>query len=287
MAVKQDLMLERYSCEVIVQSVGTNIYLQLTDQFNVGRLRTILSSGQAVVLHRLAVMSKDGDWILREDEEAIDYVLGVLAQCNAVYRFGAPLDRRWLSGGWSTHLEFKLDDLRVRTDFVTRPPRIAAADLARMWQEQQARQFPFVDVRELIDLKKTNREKDYAVIGELARLLSDPAQQMLQSRSALDLIELADRHPDLVPRLVSQRPALRAIADGRDRLDEALDVEKRFLIRANEQRLRAYLLAAEAWSSHWRTVQHRIADLPLQEAHQIVVAEAHGILPFTIGNDTP
>ncbi len=42
-----------------------NPYLELTEELNQGRLRVPLSSGQAVVVHRLAVMSKDGDWILR------------------------------------------------------------------------------------------------------------------------------------------------------------------------------------------------------------------------------
>ena len=56
-----------------------NPSVALTDQFNRGRLRAILSSGQAVVLYRLAIMSKDGDWILREDEEALGHVLQVLA----------------------------------------------------------------------------------------------------------------------------------------------------------------------------------------------------------------
>lgn len=44
-----------------------NPYLELTEELNRGRLRALLSSGQAVVVHRLAIMSKDGDWILRED----------------------------------------------------------------------------------------------------------------------------------------------------------------------------------------------------------------------------
>jgi hypothetical protein len=38
-----------------------NIYLELTRKFNTGRGRAILAGGQAVVLHRLAIMSKDGD----------------------------------------------------------------------------------------------------------------------------------------------------------------------------------------------------------------------------------
>jgi hypothetical protein len=44
----------------------TNPYLELTQELNRGRLRALLSSGQAVVMHRLAMMSKDGDWIRSE-----------------------------------------------------------------------------------------------------------------------------------------------------------------------------------------------------------------------------
>ena len=90
-----------------------NPYLRLTAEFNRGRLRAVVSSGQAVVIHRLAVMSKDGDWILREDEEALEHVLEVLAERQACYRFGAPLDRRWLAGGWSAHLEHRAVGLRL------------------------------------------------------------------------------------------------------------------------------------------------------------------------------
>ncbi len=39
------------------------IYTDLTQQFNSGRTRAILAGGQAVVLHGLAMMSKDGDFI--------------------------------------------------------------------------------------------------------------------------------------------------------------------------------------------------------------------------------
>ena len=67
-----------------------NIYVDLTRAFNAAGSNAILSSGQAVVFHRLAVMSKDGDWILRETQEALDRVLAVLEQRGAAYRFGAP-----------------------------------------------------------------------------------------------------------------------------------------------------------------------------------------------------
>ena len=110
----------------------TNIYVELTHAFNTGGLNAVLSSGQDVVFHRLAVMSKDGDWILREDEEALEFILNVLASRNAVYRFGAPMDLRWLRYGWSSHLEFRRDGLRFRTDFVTRSPRLSDGQVVQM-----------------------------------------------------------------------------------------------------------------------------------------------------------
>ncbi len=78
-----------------------SIYLSLRREFNASLLRTILGSGQAVVVLRLAAASKDADWVLREDQEALDHVLGVLESHSARYRFGAPLDLRWMRGSGS------------------------------------------------------------------------------------------------------------------------------------------------------------------------------------------
>lgn len=117
---------------------ANNPYLELTEELNQGRLRALLSSGQAVVVHRLAIMSKDGDWLLREDAEAATHAPQVLSRRGTWYRFGAPLDLRWLANGWSAHLELRRGPLRLRTDFVTRPPRITADWLQRIWETAQA-----------------------------------------------------------------------------------------------------------------------------------------------------
>ena len=98
-----------------------NPYIRLTQEFNHGRLRAILASGQAVVLYRLAIMSKDGDWILKEEAEALTHVVATLAGHGARYRYGAPLDLRWLVHGWSSHLEFQEGGLRLRCDFDATP----------------------------------------------------------------------------------------------------------------------------------------------------------------------
>lgn len=259
-----------------------NIYIELTNEFNAGRLRTVICSGQAVVLHRLAVMSKDGDWILREDDEAASHVLSVLSQRQARYRFGAPLDVRWMRGGWSSHFQFRHGALRVRTDFFTRPPRLSDRRLRDLWGEQEGSDIPFVAAADLAELKKTNRERDYAVIGELARLMADARDQCLYSRSARDLIHLARKHPDLTRELAAERPLLARVGEGRERLEAALDAERRELVRANEARLAAYMAAAGDWAARWRDIERETAGLPLLEAHGILVRRAEGVLPFQV-----
>jgi len=78
-----------------------NLYFELTEEFNAEGVIAALTSGQAAVYYRISIMSKDGDWILRETPEACRRALAVLERHGARYRPGAPLDVRWLAGGWS------------------------------------------------------------------------------------------------------------------------------------------------------------------------------------------
>lgn len=259
-----------------------NIYVELTKKFNTGKTRAIISSGQAAVLHHIAIMSKDGDWILKEEPAVIQHVLAILSEYGAKYRFGAPLDIGWLSGGWSSHFEFSYNNLRIRTDFITRPPRIPENALQRLWQEQDGKDLPFVDIKTLSEIKKTNREKDYIVIGELARLLPDPKDQLVYSRSARDIITLAEQYPNYIKELALQRPLLKEIEKGVTHLEEALDKERRELIHLNEDRLKKYMTAALEWLNIWPSVEDKIKELSLIDAHNIVLNRAKGILPFSV-----
>lgn len=230
-------------------------------------------------------MSKDGDWILAEDDEALEHVLTVLEKHGARYRFGAPLDRRWMSGGWSAHFEFAEHGLRVRTDFFTRPPRIDTAELASIWREQASRNLPFIDVKNLAEMKKTNREKDYPIIGELARLLEDPGDALLLSRSARDLCDLAGRHPELIAELTPTRPLLSECPRGIEAVERALDEERRALIRQNETRLRRFRRAATSWQESWPAVATELEELPLRQAHDRILGHAAGVLPFEASDE--
>lgn len=258
------------------------IYHQLTREFNAGRVRAVLCSGQAVVLHRLAITSKDGDWIVREDARDLSHILEILASHGATYRFGAPLDSRWLAGGWSSHFEFPHQGIRVRTDFFCRPPRLDDTDLSGIWRAAGRNELPFVGLRELALMKMTMREKDYPIIGELARKMSQPEDELLFSRSARDLLELADRHPDLVAKLRAERPVLDHVAAGEDALAAALDAERRALIKQDGARLSRYQAASERWETAWPAVSRKIAGKSLPAAHAIVCEMAADLLPESV-----
>ena len=263
------------------------VYTELTRRFNSTETQAILAGGQAAVLHHIAFMSKDGDWIIRERSETVTHILAVLSEYGAGYRFGAPLDTRWLSAGWSAHLEFQHQDLRVRTDFVTRPPRFDAERLKRLWQETATNDLPFAPADQLAEMKKTNREKDYVVIGELARRMPSPQDQLRYSRSARDLSSLARQYPEWVEQLTPERPLLAVVSQGRDALEQALDAERRQLIRANEVRLEKYLRASQSWQAVWPALSRQMRGYPLLKAHQLMVQQAEKHLPFSVPGGWP
>jgi hypothetical protein len=255
-----------------------SIYLELTERFNRGRIRAVLSSGQAVVLYRVTIMSKDGDWIIREDEESCLFILRTLEEFGARYRFGAPLDVRWLSHGWSSHFEFSHDGIRVRTDFVSRPPRVSDSGLRRIWDTVGTP--PITPLPELIQLKLTQREKDYPVVGELARKISDPYEQLLYSRSAGDILRLAATNPNDVTKAAVTRPLLLSIGEGRETLEDLLDKERRELIRADRHRMKRFQDAAAPYTDEWPRIAEELRSLSLHDAHSVLTRYAERLLPY-------
>ncbi len=122
--------------------------------------------------------------------------------------------------------------------------------------------------------------KDYVVIGELARLMSDQRQALLFSRSARDILRLYQNNPQLLQELGRERPALQAVSAGQDALEQALDEERRALVKQDEARLLRYSEASRKWYALWPEIESRSSSLPLLAAHDIIMRCASGILPF-------
>jgi hypothetical protein len=253
-----------------------NIYFDLTLEFNRKGTIALLASGQAVVYYRTAIMSKDGDWVLRETPEACSRVLAILQSHGARYRPGAPLDVRWLAGGWSSHFEFRDGQgRRIRCDFLTRPPRVETAALEPLFHgRREPGQPQVVDLVSLILMKRTQRAKDYPVIGELARLLPEDLE-ILFSTDPDRILALSQSHGKGVDRF----PVLEAFRGAsREQIAVALARETHRLQEEDRKRLEEYEAAGRPYLE--KLSRSGILDRTLPDAHGLVVALAEEHLPL-------
>ncbi len=252
----------------------TNVYFELTREFNRLGPVAVLSSGQAVVYYRLAIMSKDGDWIVRDTPEACSRVLSVLSERSVRYRPGAPLDVRWLRGGWSSHFEFfDAAERRLRCDFVSRPPRISPSAIQAMFQKAPGEDLLVVGREALIRLKQTGRAKDYAVIGEVARQLP-PNEEIAWTTDVDRILKLTASAGG-----ASSRPSVRAAlnGEGRSAVVAALAGEIDEMQQADQKRLAVYERAAGPYLAEFRRIGFN--RLPLARAHEEACRLAEAMLP--------
>jgi hypothetical protein len=252
-----------------------NVYFDLTREFNRHAPAAALASGQAVVYYRIAIMSKDGDWVIREDADACQRVRAVLAAHGARYRPSAPLDVRWLAGGWSSHFEFADErGRRIRCDFVSRPPRVARARLEEMFRTANAPAgLLVVDPETLIRMKQTQRAKDYPAIAEIARLL--PADREIAYTTDPDrILVLAPAAGPLV-----DRPSVLAASKGRDRERVVVELAREIdaMQRRDRTRVERYLAAAARYLEQFHA--GRVHELELSAAHDVACGLAERWLP--------
>jgi hypothetical protein len=260
----------------VADAPARNIYFELTEAFNATAPTVALASGQAVVYYRVAIMSKDGDWIIRETPEACAIVLGELEARGARYRPAAPLDVRWLAGGWSSHFEFfDARRRRVRCDFVSRPPRMSRATVDALFvRSETPPALNVVDLVALIALKQTQRAKDYAVIGELATQL--PPEREIEVTTDPDRIII------LAPMFgrASSRSAVRAADVDRHAVVVALAEEIDTMQQVDRRRVAAYEAVAQPYLEACRVQD--VSTLGLREAHARMLEIAQRLLPQTV-----
>lgn len=260
--------------------MAENIFFDLTSEFNAHGPTAVLASGQAVVFYRLALMSKDGDWIVQETREACDRVLSVLERHGARYRAGAPLDPRWLAGGWSSHFEFfDPHGRRIRCDFFSRPPRVRWEFVDGLFRASGfGESLPVVDVVSLIEMKQTQRGKDYPVIAELARLL--PEEEEIEWTTDVDrILELAESRGQ-----GSDRPSVVAARGklGRLAVVHALAAEIDQMQQADRLRVGRYSRASRRFLQ--AVTRMSVEELALPEGQERMVALAEELLPTRVSS---
>jgi hypothetical protein len=182
----------------------------------------LLISGQATVLYGAATFSEDIDLWVNPTAANADRFRTALRSCNArYYKLTPPWDVEWLSGGHGFH--FLLPGTAgndVYLDVMGAPPRIppfAEAASHAQWLETDWGKVRVVGIRELIELKKTQRLEDYPIIGRLAVAWLDQLNRTPSSedyRWALgqvftlpELQTLLEKHPAAAAAVPETAPA--------------------------------------------------------------------------------
>jgi hypothetical protein len=199
--------------------------------------------GQACVLYGAAQFSKDVDFLILADESNFEGLHRALEELQArriaVPRFSPDV----LGRGHAVHFRCAAPGVEgLRVDVMTNLrdlPGFEELWLRRTSLESEAGgEIHLLSIPDLVNAKKTQREKDWPVIEALVEahydaLKSQPTAErlkfwFLESRTPERLIELCGRFPGEADGFFTERPLLaRAIESDLVGLREELDAEKR------------------------------------------------------------
>ena len=208
--------------------------------------------GQACVFYGAAQFSKDVDFLILAAETNFAGLRAALAELAAV-RIAVPgFDPNVLARGHAVHFRCQAPGVeKLRIDVMTRLRDLPDFDV--LWQrrttitEEDGLEVHLLSAPDLVQAKKTQREKDWPVISTLVEahyqaLHDEPTPERIrfwltESRTPERLIELATRFPAETRNLAASRPLLaQAITGNLPPLREALDAE----MRAEQEKDRRY-----------------------------------------------
>lgn len=135
--------------------------------------RYLLVSGQATILYGAATFSEDIDLWVDPEQENLDRLARALQACSATYyKLTPPLHAVYAARRHGFHflLPASSDGLPSFLDVMGYPPRVGsfaeAFNRSRVFDTDWGR-LPSVGIPDLVELKKTQRPRDYPIISRL------------------------------------------------------------------------------------------------------------------------
>lgn len=260
-----------------MDNVITTFYRRLLEQGRSGGMLIRQTGGQACLEFGIAEFTKDLDVLVAIQD--LDRFFGLLESVlfqgvSCVYRVGhgAPLHKRWLSTGWTSHFTFPTNDpfLYAAIDVFGRAPRV----LTPLEAEPSGL---CASLNTVAEMKKTRRLKDWSIVTALGlkMLAAGDTRGLLHIYDA-DILARAckDHTPDESLRI--SRPVLGLALDESPLLFRAIQTERDFWQELDRRRLQIY---KDAWVPYFRKVKDRpeLKRLALrdQHVHLLQIAEQH------------
>jgi hypothetical protein len=235
--------------------------LKVLSTFRRRRLKSLLMGGQACILYGGAEFSRDVDFAVAVDAGNLRRLQAALADLNAEPIYFPKLSAEALRRGHSCHFRCRARGVEgLRVDVMGRMR--GAAPFGTLWRRRVRIRLPgagiadVVGLRDLVRIKKTQRDKDWLMIRRLVesdhtRGARRPEARRVrfwleEARSASLLLHLAAVHPRAAAQVA--RPAVKAALRGSSRkVEQALRCEEERERRLDRRYWAPLKRELEAW----------------------------------------
>lgn len=284
--------------DVRIENAGIEVFMQTPLDFlntlrvdlRTSGIRFAITSGMACVHYGLQQTTKDSDWIVPPDQAEGVRNLFIRHEASLPpwvvrYRsiFAAPLEAEWIAGGWTSHLSVRTEgggpDHHV--DFFGRPPRV------KHWTAD-ASDPDFADRDTVTRMKKTDRDRDWPIVGGLASqsFARNDSQAVLHLQAVAPLRRAWATTPFAARETAcTARPLLAAIdrTANDDRLEFLVRAERIVWESVNRGRYGLYQTAWKAFYRRWQQAEDcpwpRSMAFADQHAFVVEAARRHDLPP--------
>lgn len=250
-------------------------YERLVERLRSDGVVCAITSGMACVHYGIVQATNDCDLVCLPDhaDRCLDTVSRTLLEGTAAaYRgaVSAPLDARWLRGGWTSHFCWTGQTTPAYLDIFGRPPRVGM-----MWAAES--RGLYAGLNTVAEMKHTQRPRDWPVASALGlRLLEEGDPRGWLHIFDLDVLQAVASRSPCPLEMAARRPVLQLLLDGDPRLKQALRVEQEFWLELDRQRLALYQRAVRPYASAVRRAGLRsVAALAEHHAVRVECALRH------------
>lgn len=206
-----------------------NPILKVLSTFSRHKAKALLMGGQACILYGAAEFSRDSDFVVLADKENLELLQSVLRELQAEVIAVPPFEAKYLKKGHAVHFRCGHPDvagLRIDLMAVLR----GSDPFEALWKRRQcirlegdAEQVLLLSLPDLVQAKKTQRDKDWPMIRRLLEadyLASiNPAHEKIlfwlrENRTPEILGRLCQAYADDAAAVASKRPAVAAALSG-------------------------------------------------------------------------
>jgi hypothetical protein len=216
--------------------------LKVLSSFQKMSAQALLMGGQACVFYGAAEFSRDTDFAVLAEASNLEAIRRALDELQAEVIAVPPFEAKYLERGHAIHFRCGREDVRdMRVDIMSKMRGVDAFQVLwnrRTEMESSEGIFQMMGLPDLVQAKKTQRDKDWPMIRRLVDRnyftnRENPSSAQIEFwfkelRTPELLIEVAKANGDQCERLTGDRPLLvNALSPNLARLEEELDAEEK------------------------------------------------------------